>query len=44
MKDPAVGRTRAERALGENLRPSRSQDFRMAHTGQYDGPKASYGR
>lgn len=43
MKDPAVGRTRAERAFG-NLKPSRAEDFRLAHTGQYDGPRASYGR
>lgn len=51
MKDPALGRSRAERALGEftpknkvKKKPSRAQDFRMANTGQYDGPKASYGR
>ena len=56
MKDPALGRSRAERALGEahpnkKKKPSeikevrsRINDFRMAHTGQYDGPKASYGR
>jgi hypothetical protein len=56
MKDPALGRTRAERALGENmpgkkksektLMPKRSRlnEFRVVHTGQYDGPRASYGR
>lgn len=45
MKDPALGRTRAQRALGENyVKPSRTEDFRLGHTGQYDGPKASYGR
>ena len=66
MKDPALGRTRAERALGEghpnrkaapkkSAKPtkaktpvkkqvSKTDDIRMAHTGQYDGPKASYGR
>lgn len=56
MKDPALGRTRAERALGEHhpkakkkkkaLKPKRSRlnEFRVIHHGQYDGPKASYGR
>ena len=55
MKDPALGRTRAERALGESLDPkkkskqikqkrSRVNEFRMIHVGQYDGPRASYGR
>lgn len=57
MKDPAVGRTRAERALGEvypkakKKRPtelkakrSRLNEFRTVHIGQYDGPRASYGR
>lgn len=65
MKDPALGRTRAERALGEghpnrkaapkksvkktakpksNNKVSKADDIRMAHIGQYDGPKASYGR
>ena len=55
MKDPALGRTRAERALGESLDPkkkskqmkakrSRLNEFRVVHHGQYDGPRASYGR
>ena len=55
MKDPALGRTRAERALGESLDPkkkskqikqkrSRLNEFRVIHHGQYDGPRASYGR
>ena len=55
MKDPALGRTRAERALGENLDPkkkstqmkqkrSRLNEFRVIHHGQYDGPRPSYGR
>lgn len=55
MKDPALGRTRAERALGEQLDPkkkstqmkpvrSRLNEFRVVHVGQYDGPRASYGR
>lgn len=55
MKDPALGRIRAERALGEGLDPkkkskqmgserSRLNEFRAVHIGQYDGPRASYGR
>lgn len=58
MKDPALGRTRAQRALGEfgpkkegdkenkTLPPKRSRlnEFRVVHVGQYDGPRASYGR
>lgn len=55
MKDPALGRTRAERALGEGLDPkkkskqmkekrSRLNEFRVVQHGQYDGPRPSYGR
>jgi hypothetical protein len=56
MKDPALGRTRAQRALGEDypnakkkkteLKPKRSRlnEFRVVHVGQYDGPRPSYGR
>ena len=55
MKDPALGRTRAERALGEKLDPkkkssqmkskrSRVNEFRVVHVGQFDGPRPSYGR
>jgi len=55
MKDPALGRTRAERALGETHHPakkskqmkqkrSRLNEFRVIHHGQYDGPRPSYGR
>jgi hypothetical protein len=56
MNDPAVGRSRAQRALGEHypkatkkpaeLKPKRSRlnEFRVIQHGQYDGPKASYGR
>jgi hypothetical protein len=56
MRDPAVGRSRAERALGENhpkakkkpaeLKDKRSRlnEFRVVHVGQYDGPRSSYGR
>ena len=56
MKDPALGRTRAERALGEqhpkakktkkepSAKRSRLNEFRVVHVGQYDGPRPSYGR
>lgn len=50
VNDPAWGRSRAERAFGEiskhplKAKRSRVNDFRLAQTGQYDGPKASYGR
>jgi hypothetical protein len=65
MKDPALGRTRAERALGEGHpnrnkkdsakklakspfksqnQKSKLEELRAVHVGQYDGPKASYGR
>lgn len=56
MRDPALGRTRAERALGEhhpkskknpkNLKAKRSRlnEFRVIQHGQYDGPRPSYGR
>jgi len=48
MSDPAWGRSKAERALGENLNPKRkpaqAQDIRRVQTGQFDGPRASYGR
>jgi hypothetical protein len=56
MIDPAVGRSRAQRALGEHHpkatkkkavpqeKRSRLNEFRVIHNGQYDGPKASYGR
>ena len=51
VNDPAWGRSRAERAFGvaqpkNSLKSKRSRvnDFRLAQTGQYDGPKASYGR
>lgn len=56
MKDPAVGRSRSERALGEHhpkakkkpaelkAKRSRLNEFRVVHHGQYDGPRPSYGR
>ena len=49
MKDPALGRTRAQRALGEDYpkkkkKDPRLEEFRMVHNGQYDGVRASYMR
>ena len=56
MNDPALGRTRAQRALGEGhpndkkkpaelkQKRSRLNEFRVVHVGQYDGPRPSYGR
>lgn len=56
MNDPALGRTRAQRALGEGhpnakkkptelkAKRSRLNEFRVVHVGQYDGPRPSYGR
>lgn len=56
MKDPALGRTRAERALGEfapkakkkektlPAKRSRLNEFRVINGGMFDGPKPSYGR
>lgn len=56
MKDPALGRTRAERALGEHMpnkkkkkkapapKRSRVNEFRVIQSGMFDGPKPSYGR
>lgn len=51
MKDPALGRTRAERALGEdypkrgvNTGASRVQEFRNINNGMFSGPRKTYGR
>jgi hypothetical protein len=56
IKDPALGRSRAQRALGEfygkstpaklPLKKKRStvNDIRHVGMGQYDGVKPSYGR
>ena len=55
MKDPALGRSKKERALGgdhggnnpktpqKQLR-SRVNEFRNVHIGQFDGPRPTYGR
>jgi hypothetical protein len=53
MKDPAAGRSRAERAFGPkgvktqkspSEKRSRVNEFRVVHLGQFDGPRPSYGR
>jgi hypothetical protein len=56
MHDPAWGRNRSERALGEfkpgvspkknSLKAPRSRvnEFRNVHIGQFDGPRPTYGR
>lgn len=47
MFDPAVGKTREERAFGKNSTSKRAQEFygtRKVNTGMYNGPRASYGR
>jgi hypothetical protein len=55
MKDPALGRSKKERAIGgdqggnnpkteqKQLR-SRVNEFRNVHIGQFDGPRPTYGR
>ena len=42
LTDPAVGRTRAQRALGEQLNPN--SNVRNENVGQFAGPKPTYGR
>lgn len=54
MKDPAWGRSKSERALGEHMTGNKKKDLkakrstvddiRIAHVGQFDGVKPSYGR
>lgn len=54
MHDPALGRSRAERAgFGVNTekkasskkaKRSRVNEFRNIHIGMFDGPRPSYGR
>lgn len=47
MFDPAVGKTREERAFGKNAKTRRAQEFygtRKVEPGMYAGPRASYGR
>jgi hypothetical protein len=47
MKDPAVGRSRAERAFGsakktKKKKPARAKDVRNKNVGQFSGPRPSY--
>lgn len=53
MKDPAVGRSRAERALGKDApkkgvktkkKPASKGEKRRTSKGIFDGPRPSYGR
>jgi hypothetical protein len=47
IEDPALGRTRAENALGkEGVRTesARLKEFRMTNVGQFSGPRPSYGQ
>lgn len=52
VKDPAVGRSRAERALGSNAKkgvktkkkPASKGEKRRTSKGIFDGPRPSYGR
>lgn len=54
MTDPAWGRSKPQRALGEQLTGNKKKDpkakrstindVRIAHVGQFDGVKPSYGR
>jgi hypothetical protein len=47
--DPALGKTREQRAFGKDAKGvstaiSRSKESRKSHFGMYDGRRASYGR
>lgn len=44
MKDPAWGRTRAERALGVSTNGSRVKEFRMINNGMFSAPRQLIGR
>ena len=51
VNDPALGRSRAERAFGPaptkkplKSKRSRVNEFRNIHIGQFDGPRPTYGR
>lgn len=47
MFDPALGKTREERAFGKEANSRRAQEFygtRKVNPGMYTGPRASYGR
>jgi hypothetical protein len=42
MKDPALGRTRAENS--GVIKPNRAKEFRSANPGMFAGPRPTYGR
>ena len=45
MEDPALGKTRGERALGKNgvrTESARLKEFRVTNQGMYSGPRPSY--
>jgi hypothetical protein len=47
MEDPALGRTRGERALGKNgvrTESARLKEFRVTNPGMFSGPRPSYGQ
>jgi hypothetical protein len=47
MFDPALGKTREERAFGKDAKTKRAKEFygtRKVERGMYSGRKASYGR
>jgi len=45
MKDPAVGRSRAEKAFGsksKKKKPASAKNIRNKNVGQFSGPRPSY--
>jgi hypothetical protein len=42
--DPAVGRSRAQRAMGEFYTGNGDENIRMINDGPYSGPRGSFGR
>lgn len=47
MRDPALGATRAENALGKDgvrTESARLKEFRMTNVGMFSGPRPSYGQ
>ncbi len=47
MEDPALGKTRGERALGKNgvrTESARLKEFRVTNPGMFSGPRPSYGQ
>ena len=47
MRDPALGPTRAENALGKDgvrTESARLKEFRVTNPGMFSGPRPSYGQ